>query len=160
MENGMKRRWMRGVALVAAGMVAGSLLLTPATAHLNSPLTIKHLRAHFYSKTAANARFIDTTEAAPLLGTTKVIIVDDSVSGGNKQTDALCPAGYQALGGGINFADTTPSVLVHWNEPLVASDNLTAATAGENPPANGWRVRVETTGGGTFTYSVGVICAA
>ena len=56
------------VALVLAGVLMGSIMLTPVGAHIT---TFKHLKTkHFFTKKAANARFIDTAEA----GETKVVV--------------------------------------------------------------------------------------
>jgi hypothetical protein len=65
MEESSKRKRSVGqwVAVLLVGMLAGSVMLTPAGAHLNSPLTFKHLKKHFYTKNAANARFYTKTDA-------------------------------------------------------------------------------------------------
>jgi hypothetical protein len=59
MENG---KWVRRLgsvaALVLAGVLMGSVMLTPVGAHIT---TFNHLKTkHFYTKKAADARFVDT----------------------------------------------------------------------------------------------------
>lgn len=64
-QNRGKRRGALGwLALLMAGMLSGSVLIGPAVAHLNRPLTFKHLKKHFYVKKAANNRFINVGEKA------------------------------------------------------------------------------------------------
>ena len=159
MEGRSRRGWSRRVALVVAGMVAGSMLIAPATAHLNSPLTFKHLKKHFFTKKVANARFIDNNEGRDrFLDTVKTIVVHDSISSASKETDALCPAGYVAVGGSVHLHSANPSATISSSGPLIASASLATATAGENIAPNGWRARVENTAGND-AYSVGVICS-
>jgi hypothetical protein len=66
MEESSKRKRSVGqwVAVLLVGMLAGSVMLTPAGAHLNSPLTFKHLKKHFYTKKAADNRFLNVGETA------------------------------------------------------------------------------------------------
>jgi hypothetical protein len=58
-----RRRWVaRSVAVLVAGMLAGSVMLTPVGAHIT---TFNHLKTkHFFTKKAANARFINVGEKA------------------------------------------------------------------------------------------------
>lgn len=58
------RRIGQWVAVLLAGILAGSVMLTPVGAHLNSPLTFSHLKKHFYTKKASNNRFINVGEKA------------------------------------------------------------------------------------------------
>jgi hypothetical protein len=71
-----KGRWAsrlgRAGALVLIGALAGSVMLTPVGAHIT---TFNHLKnKHFYTKKAANARFVNTTEieTKAVTGTTVV----------------------------------------------------------------------------------------
>jgi hypothetical protein len=57
-------RVTRWAAVVIAGTLAGSVLIGPAMAHLNRPLTFGHLKTHFYTKQLANSTFINVGEAA------------------------------------------------------------------------------------------------
>lgn len=52
------------VAVAVVGTFVGSVLIGPATAHLNRPLTFEHLKKHFYTKKAANKTFISVGEKA------------------------------------------------------------------------------------------------
>lgn len=63
-ESGRRKTVGRWVAVVLVGMLAGSVMLTPAGAHLNNPLTFNHLKKHFYTKKAADNRFINVGEQA------------------------------------------------------------------------------------------------
>jgi hypothetical protein len=46
----------RAIGLVLTGLLIGGVLATPAGAHLGS---FTHLKKHFYTKTAANTRFVN-----------------------------------------------------------------------------------------------------
>jgi hypothetical protein len=50
--------------VVVVGTLVGSVLIGPAVAHLNRPLTFKHLKKHFYLKKGADNRFINVGEKA------------------------------------------------------------------------------------------------
>lgn len=58
-----KRRWVaRSVAVLVVGMMAGSVMLTPVGAHIT---TFNHLKTkHFFTKKAADARFVNVGETA------------------------------------------------------------------------------------------------
>jgi hypothetical protein len=67
MSKDRDRKWTgtaRWVAVAVVGSFVGSVLIGPATAHLNRPLTFEHLKKHFYTKKAANNRFISVGEKA------------------------------------------------------------------------------------------------
>jgi hypothetical protein len=63
MRDGNRRgRLARLVAVLIVGILAGSVMLTPVGAHISS---FKHLTTkHFFTKKAADARFINVGEAA------------------------------------------------------------------------------------------------
>lgn len=151
---------LRGVAVLAvAALAAGALAITPGSAA--SFLTKAKAKKIFYTKKNADAKFLELAETDPrYLQQTKVVVVEDTVSPTSNQiTDALCPAGHEALGGGYQFATQNVPPPAVWDEPLVNGDNLTAAGAGTFPATNGWRVNVDNTTGSSYTYAVGVICA-
>jgi hypothetical protein len=79
--------------------------------------------------------------------------------GDSEEVTINCPKGEKAVGGGVNFASNDQSATIAWDEPLVKGDNLTAASDGKNPGANGWRVRVVSTSASTSTFEVGGVCA-
>jgi hypothetical protein len=104
MENG---RWITRLgsvaALVLAGVLMGSVMLTPVGAHIT---TFNHLKAkHFYTKKAADARFVDTAE------------------GDARYTNvAKAPIAKVATGG-------------HFSVPSTTYTNVTGATATVDVPA-------------------------
>jgi hypothetical protein len=66
-EESRDKKWReatRWVAVVAVGAFVGSVLIGPAMAHLNRPLTFEHLKKHFYTKKLANSTFISVGEKA------------------------------------------------------------------------------------------------
>lgn len=104
MENG---KWITRLgsvaALVLAGVLMGSVMLTPVGAHIT---TFNHLKAkHFYTKKAADARFVDTAE------------------GDARYTNvAKVPIAKVATGG-------------HFSVPSATYTNVTGATATVDVPA-------------------------
>jgi hypothetical protein len=65
MGEGRGKKWgaARWAAVLIVGTLVGSTLIGPAVAHLNRPLTFRHLKKHFYTKNAANARFYTKADA-------------------------------------------------------------------------------------------------
>lgn len=69
-------RLARAAVLVATGALVGSVMLTPVGAHIT---TFNHLKTkHFYTKKAADARFIDTTEISETSVVTGTSVVTTS----------------------------------------------------------------------------------
>lgn len=168
----------RWVAMFVTGVVAGSLLITPAGAHVEN--TVKHLindhlKVFFYTKKVANQRFVsfaekvvdsdnlDGRDSSLFLGDTHTIVRHDQIQPGQMETKIVnCPAGFEAVGGGVDFgAQTTfaQGVRVVANGPRVEGDRAIAANDGQNSAAAGWFVSLHNDGTDTFTYVVAVICA-
>jgi hypothetical protein len=64
-----KRNIGQGIAILISGMLAGSVILTPAGAHISS---FNHLvTKHFFTKKSADARFINLGEEASSAATAK-----------------------------------------------------------------------------------------
>jgi hypothetical protein len=63
--------WWRVIAAVIAGMLAGSIIMTPAGAHITTSvkhLINKHIKKQFYTKKQSNARFVLKTDAGSFAG--------------------------------------------------------------------------------------------
>jgi hypothetical protein len=81
MADGNRQRWGVGfcVAVLLAGMLAGSVMLTPVGAHIT---TFKHLKTkHFYTKKAADSRFINVGEKASSAATADTAANADKLDG-------------------------------------------------------------------------------
>lgn len=63
-RDGKWRDTARWVTVAVVGSLVGSIMIGPAVAHLNSPLTFTHLKKHFYTKKSADSRFINVGEKA------------------------------------------------------------------------------------------------
>ncbi len=69
MRESRQRKIGQGVAILIAGMLAGSVMLTPVGAHISS---FNHLvKKHFYTKKSADQRFINVGEEASSAATAK-----------------------------------------------------------------------------------------
>lgn len=67
MGESVEKKWMKAgswVAVVVVGALVGSVLIGPAMAHLNNPLTFAHLKKHFFTKKQASSMFINVGEKA------------------------------------------------------------------------------------------------
>ena len=71
-----------------------------------------------------------------------------------------CPAGSQALGGGVDFEAANADVQVISSAPIVSGSNLFAVASGKNPAGEGWRVTMHNDGVSAVNGKVGVICSA
>lgn len=61
----------RVIAAIVAGMLAGSIIMTPAGAHITTSvkhLINKHIKKQFYTKKQSNARFVLKTDAGSFAG--------------------------------------------------------------------------------------------
>jgi hypothetical protein len=134
--------WLRAVvALAASAMIGGALAAGPATAHLGS---FEHLRKHFLNRT-------------------DVITRSDSVDEGQVEgKTVLCPARYQAIGGGASGTNppTTSNnlVTVDASGPTVNGAKPGTTPTGTNAFADGWYVQVTGQGPGAQPYRVSVVC--
>jgi len=143
----MTRGRMRTLATFLAGVTIGWLTFQPAVGHIG---TVGHLwREHIRPK--ADARYLQNTKVDVSAPFTLGALGDDTVT-------ELCPAGWQALGGGVDFEAADADVQVISSAPLLASGNLFAADQGRNPAATGWRVTLHNNGLAVDGV-VGVICA-
>jgi hypothetical protein len=144
---------MRGIGLRSAGIVAmlGVCLAVarglPATAHLGTPshLWSEHVRPR------ADARYLQNTHVFVSGVFTLGIAADLTVT-------RLCPAGQQAIGGGVDFDDENADVQVISSAPVVEGTNLFAADPGPNPAAGGWRVTMHNAGLASVDGVVGAVC--
>jgi len=130
------------VTLIALGVIIGLMLTGTAFA------------ASYLTQAKANRLYLNNTKTFVQTG----ILVSSSAS----QTSSInCPAGWQALGGGMQPNSTsTNSLVLRYSGPLVDGDNLVAAADGRNPRSTGWTVRVANLDGvSSYTYAIGVICS-
>jgi hypothetical protein len=134
------------VAVLGIVVVVGSWL-QPATAHVGTP---NHLwTAHLRPK--ANLLYLQNT---------KVYVSPQFSLGalGDLTVMRTCPVGWQAVGGGVDFATANANVQVISSAPMVGGTNLFAAPAGRNPASRGWRVTMHNNGVLAVNGAVGAIC--
>jgi hypothetical protein len=135
---------------LATLLVAGLLVLA-MTGSAAAALTIKEIWDGIRPK--ADARYLRNTKVY----TTDTVLVDPASS---KTVTKECPAGWQAVGGGVDLLTNTDTFYVVYSGPTVDGNDLTSLDPGRNPPATGWKVRVYN-GSGSYFHDVvvGVICA-
>lgn len=146
-RTGRGPRW-RAALLILAGTVIGALLISPASGHVSTP---GHLwKTHIRPK--ADTRYLQNSKVW--------VSASQTVNASSTKTaDANCPAGWQAVGGGIDFnSGASADVRVVVSAPIIEGDNMVAASTGRNPAATGWRVQVANDVGVSYTFVVGVIC--
>jgi hypothetical protein len=87
--------WLGWLGGMLAGMFVGLMMLTPAGAHIS---TFAHLKAkHFYTKKAADSRFIEVGEKASSAGyadTAKSAAMADAATTANTANVALSPVAF------------------------------------------------------------------
>jgi hypothetical protein len=164
--------------MFVTGAVAAGILISPAGAHVDDTvqhLINDHLKVFFYTKKVANQRFVTTAEkvidsdnldgrdSSLFLGDTLTIVRHDQIQPGQMETKIVsCPAGFEAVGGGVDFGLQTTfaqGVRVVANGPRVEDNRAVAANDGQNGAAAGWFASLDNDGTETFTYAVAVICA-
>ena len=146
--TGMRGRVGAIVAVLGIVVLVGSWL-QPATAHIGAPghLWTAHLRPK------ADVRYLQNTKVYVSPVFTVTALSDGSVT-------RLCPTGWQAIGGGVDFENANAEVRVISNAPVVEGVGLFAADEGKNPAAQGWRVTMRNTGILSVSGVVGVICSS
>jgi hypothetical protein len=123
--------------------------LQPATAHLGTPT---HLwTAHLRPK--ADLRYLQNT---------RVYVSPQFTLGaaGDLSVTRLCPPGWQAIGGGVDFESANAVVQVISEAPVVNGANLFDATEGRNPAGEGWRVTMHNDGVLHVDGVVGAVCSS
>jgi hypothetical protein len=134
MTQNARIRPVRIVVAVGLLVVLG-WSLQPASAHIGTPshLWTQHLRS------MADARYLQNT---------RVFVSSAFTVGalGDHEETVDCPAGWQAIGGGVDFVTANANVRVVSSAPIVLDANLFQADDGRNPWATGWRVTVSNLG--------------
>ena len=62
-------------------------------------------------------------------------------NGGFGSGNAICPSGYQAIGGGVDL-DSGSDEKIATTEPVVDNQNIIGLSDGQHNPATGWRAFV------------------
>jgi cytoskeletal protein RodZ len=119
---------------------------------------------------AGNAERLGGVGAGSYLQSTVTEIGQLSVANlTTRAVSVFCPAGYQAVGGGVdNALDTSPKINVTTSAPIIHTYNEerilgqwrpTEIEVGENVAADGWIVAAHNESGSPDLLDVAVICA-
>lgn len=135
----------RLVAVLIVGILAGSVMLTPVGAHISS---FNHLKAkHFFTKKAADARFINVGEAASSATSAKSATNAESAANADK-LDSLDSTAFQRSGcvngNVLGYARIGQAAYGPANSDVPASFSC----------VSGFTVRAKQTGSGMFTSGV------
>jgi hypothetical protein len=122
--------------VVAAGLVVAMAFAAGSASGAAKLLTVKKAKKLFYLESEAEARFLDATEGEAAFLADDVKIVVETVPVANtffSGTQADCPPGYEAVGGGVAGSSNLPIVQT---QPDLGADY---PAAGTYESASGWR---------------------
>jgi hypothetical protein len=123
------------------------LLATSAGGHVGG--TVSHLWNQ-HIKPRADARYLQNT---------KTIVVSAIANNGTFGTAvANCPAGYQAIGGGVD-PNNVFTMQVTSSSPMINGTRTLLTADGQHGPANGWLGGVVNNSGANAVFKVAVICS-
>jgi hypothetical protein len=142
----VSRRW-RTAAILAAGIAVGAVLFaTPAASHIGS---VAHLWNE-HIKPKADARYLQNT---------KTVVDSAAVNAGSfNSLQVDCPAGFQAIGGGVDSNDID-SQFVTSSGPVINGNRILSVANGQHGAATGWWGATFNSTGGALVMKVAVICA-
>jgi hypothetical protein len=152
MEDGKKsatRRW-RATALLALGAIIGTMLVAqPAGAHFLP--SISHIWSHIRPK--ADARYLQNTKTVVKAGPVVAL-------GSFGSQTVMCPAGYQATGGGVDINQVAGGHVAS-SHPLINGQRALTFADGVHGRANGWygAINNDSASPSTAPFFVVVICS-
>jgi len=143
-------RLRRMIVVLAIGVAIGTMIMaTPASAHFRS--SIDHIWSHIKPK--ADARYLQNTVRVVKFGGTVAL-------GGFDSEIVNCPAGYQAIGGGVDINQVAGGDIASSHPVRDGARALTLAD-GQHPAANGWygAINNDSDSPSTAPYWVVVVCS-
>jgi hypothetical protein len=148
-------------AVTGAKVNLSTLGTVPSARTAGSATTAASATSAGNATTADNALALGGAPSSAFLkGTITVIASGPTVASGSFGIQrADCPAGYQAVGGGVD-PDSVLTEVVTMSNPIVNGNaRMGLNPDGQNPAATGWAAAVLNNGGGTQSFKVGAICA-
>jgi hypothetical protein len=140
------RKALKGFGMLLVGVLIVGALVLPASGQNRVRAPWKQVRPRADARYLQNSR---TYVSAPHVAATAA----------NASATVACPAGWQAVGGGVDFDDDNALVNVISDGPTLASGNLVDTDEGRNPAATGWKVSLLNADATTaHTFVVAVVC--
>ena|SRR5713226_2566541 len=114
------------------------------------------------SSSEMNAKLNALKDAVNANATPVTVVASVSIvaNGGFGSTVVLCPAGYNAIGGGVDFGSGSSPTVVTSSAPAISGfqNRLIQLADGTYGPANGWQGSGRNNETISLTLKVGVIC--
>jgi len=102
---------------------------------------------------------LDGRDSTEFLGDTITVVTSASVNNGTfGATSVDCPAGYTAVGGGVD-PNNVFTMQVTSSNPLIQGTRTLLTADGQGGAATGWWGAVLNNSGATATFKVAVICS-
>lgn len=114
----------------------------------------------YYTKTQINTTHytMDQSNDLYLRGTVTVVVSQVALAGDIGTATAICPSGYQAVGGGVD-PENRSTMLVTSSSPMFGNVWLWDTAEGSHDAATGWNGAVSNTGIGNLHFKVAAICS-
>jgi hypothetical protein len=146
----------------SAGAHVGGTVSHLWNQHIKPRADVRYANAVAGTDKARNADKIDGIDSSGLLKDTLTVSANDTVSKGNFDTQiVLCPAGYEAVGGGVDLNQVFTG-RVTASGPTVGGQRPVLQAVGQHGAADGWwgAVELESTAvEASVSWTIEVICA-
>jgi hypothetical protein len=144
-------RLRRTIVVLALGIAIGTMIVaTPAMGHVGG--TVGHLW-NDHIKPRGDARYLQNT--------VRVVKFGGTVAIGSFDADSVnCPAGYQAIGGGVDINQVAGGHVAS-SHPIKDGVRALNLADGQHPAANGWYGAINNASDSPSTapYWVVVVCS-
>ena len=144
-------------AVTGAKLKLGTIGTVPSAKHAATATTASTATT---ATTAGNALTLGGAKSSAFLRSTITIVSSGpTVAPSNFQAWIVkCPAGYQAIGGGVSPQNVLTMVVTE-SSPTVGGSDIALLSDGQHPAADGWEGAVRNNDVTNKTFKVGVTCS-